>query len=452
MKYILLLALIFIGCESTNDPEINNQLLTPQIRKLYVTNDGITLPWGYADTLQVVIEIQRKIEDENYQLITLLTYSQYSDKYEFLDTSLTNGKIAYYRIRAKYGPRVSDFATYPPVVKHTLEIVDTNFASYPEFKVIKLANEKILLVGKIYSEDYNSSMVFDPISYVWNTPIYLPIYQSNFSLDLMNDGNVLLTGGNGTSGYSNKTFVYDVNTNLWQESVPMNYKHSSHSTILLQDANLFVVGGVYAGSTYSNKCEIFDIQINQWIETSSLNLARSHHSTTLLPDGRILIAGGYTRDGYNDLTSSSEIYDINENIWYNVASMKTPRIDHSTVLLPDNRVLVVGSDNPYVHTRECEVYDIQSNIWLSIPDMAYYYVSQAANLLNDGRVIVIGNTGSMNGEKFNSEIYYPDKNIWVQCNLMPDINNFRDCVLLSNNRLVIMGGQLENYMYIMNFN
>jgi hypothetical protein len=184
----------------------------------------------------------------------------------------------------------------------------------------------------------------------------------------------------------------------------------------------------------------------------SLHIPRSNHSSVLLPNEKILVSGGYSNDGSNSLISSCEIYDIQGNFWEISASMNIARVDHSALLLPDGRIMVVGCDNPYNITRKCEMYDIQANIWSPIIDMAYTYVSHEATLLNDGKVIVVGDVGNLNDEKFNSEIYYPDKNLWVQSNLMPNIKQFRKSILLSNNKLAVLGGEIENYLYLMDFN
>jgi hypothetical protein len=450
----IFIAFLLIGCENTNEPNSNTDLLIPHIIRNYVTNDGITLRWVYEDTLKVMIEVQRKTENENYEQIALLTYSQYSlgDRYEFLDNSLENGIIAFYRIRANYGNNYGEFAYYLPVVKHRVEIVDTNFSDYNEFTAIKLANENILVVGKKYSEGYNSSIVYDPIGNIWSTKVYLPIYLSGFRINLLKTEQILLTGGTNSNTHSNKAYLYNSNENLWQEVTNMNYPHSNHSAIVSSAGSLFVLGGNLANSAYSNKCEIFDIQNNQWLNMDSLHISRSNHSSVLLPNEKILVSGGYSIDGSNALISSCEIYDIQGNFWEIAASMNVARVDHSALLLSDNRIMVVGCDNPYNLTRKCEMYDIQSNIWSPITDMTYTYVSHEATLLNDGRVIVIGDFGNLNNEKFNSEIYYPEKNLWVQTNLMPNIKQFRKSILLSNNKLAILGGEIENYLYLMDFN
>ena len=83
-----------------------------------------------------------------------------------------------------------------------------------------------------------------------------------------------------------------------------------------------------------------------WRETGTMAFPRTYHTLTLLPDGTVLATGGGpTTDaiGVDDATLAAELWSPVTETWTTMASMRSPRLYHSTaLLLPDGRVLVAG--------------------------------------------------------------------------------------------------------------
>lgn len=84
---------------------------------------------------------------------------------------------------------------------------------------------------------------------------------------------------------------------------------------------------------------------------ASMLYRRMHHNATVLPDGTVLVTGGTTTalsDEDNYAVLAAEIWTppagtTGGGSWARAASMRTPRLYHSTaVLLPDGRVLTAG--------------------------------------------------------------------------------------------------------------
>jgi hypothetical protein len=100
------------------------------------------------------------------------------------------------------------------------------------------------------------------------------------------------------------------------------------------------------GNPGTRTAEIIDLNAAApaWRYTHSMAFARRHNNLTLLPDGKVLVTGGTAAD--NDESRavfSAELWDPATGLWMTMASMKVPRLYHSTaLLLPDGRVLSAG--------------------------------------------------------------------------------------------------------------
>lgn len=89
-----------------------------------------------------------------------------------------------------------------------------------------------------------------------------------------------------------------------------------------------------------------------WRATNSLKHPRVMPDATLLPDGTVLVTGGSSvgmagnkGDGATVPVMLPELFDPVAETWTTMNRMTVPRLYHSTaVLLPDARVLLVGTD------------------------------------------------------------------------------------------------------------
>ena len=127
---------------------------------------------------------------------------------------------------------------------------------------------------------------------------------------------------------------------------------------------------------------------------------RGFHSTTELSDGTVLVVGGLgpkNPDGSYPDVLGTETYKVGENKWKNgagplplpKATMAQHLSDHTTTLLNDGTVLLVGGGDPYVS----QVYDPKKDAWRWTADSLWYPRSMgytATRLRKDGRVLVVG--------------------------------------------------------------
>ena len=111
---------------------------------------------------------------------------------------------------------------------------------------------------------------------------------------------------------------------------------------------------------------------NTFVNAAPLNLARYGHTTTLLRDGRLMVIGGRV-PGSNAPTADCQIYDPVINLWTAANPLRVARFNHSATLMPDGKVLVTQGEAPLHEVPgtnhlvnavlETELYDPVTGRW-----------------------------------------------------------------------------------------
>src|SRR5689334_11254197 len=104
----------------------------------------------------------------------------------------------------------------------------------------------------------------------------------------------------------------------------LNSARRGHTATLLQDGKILIVGGDNQNGIVG-QAEIFDSMTNTSAPGPSLTTARTDHAAIALSDGRVLVLGGRNEGG---LLTSSEIYDPVAGGFTSGPSMTTPRSGH----------------------------------------------------------------------------------------------------------------------------
>jgi hypothetical protein len=146
---------------------------------------------------------------------------------------------------------------------------------------------------------------------------------------------------------------------------PMNYprRFDGASVMYAQDQILAIGGDGAPGNppaggssrNITNTAETINLDSPNptWQYTGSMHYHRYLENATLLPDGTVLVTGGTSQQDNNDGNAlkgavyAGEIWSPTTGQWTTMASMKVPRLYHSTaILLPDAQVLVAGGGDP----------------------------------------------------------------------------------------------------------
>lgn len=170
---------------------------------------------------------------------------------------------------------------------------------------------------------------------------------------------------------------------------------------------------------------------------AAMTTERSGHTTTLLQNGKLLVVGG--SDALGNYLATAELYDPATNLWTSAGTMASARAQHTAVVLPNGNLLVAGGSNGSGPLASAELYDPVSNNWSAVANMPTAHSGHTATLLNGGKVLIAG--GSNGVQSSNAvEIYDPVLNSWSTAAAMASGRTRHTAVLLQNGKVLVAGG------------
>jgi hypothetical protein len=246
-------------------------------------------------------------------------------------------------------------------------------------------------------------------------------------------------------------FGLSLNSNSPAHIVPtgsMHDRRADHTATLLPDGRVLIVGGMAENGVFLNSAEVYEPKRGTFLVTDNMQSRRVEHTATLLPNGNVLIAGGIAgraREGGPGVVASTEIYDPATGHFIAGPMMNNPRTAHAAVLLPNNKVLVIGGlDNHDAPLASAEIYDLASNRFTATASMHSARITRSAVLLQDGRVLV---TGGDNGR--SAEVYDPAAATWLSVGDTISVRQKHAATLLRDGRVLITGGAPDDQWHPM---
>lgn len=267
------------------------------------------------------------------------------------------------------------------------------------------------------------------------------------------NGKVLVAGGLDNQNHELASAeLYDPKTGRWSHAASMSHARFGSTMTLLQNHDVLVTGGESpTGLTIS--AELYHSATNRWSRTGSMGTARANHTATLLANGKVLVAGGYNQDMSGGI-ASAEVYNPATATWSGTGSMATPRESHTASLLASGQVLVSGGNLDFLDgaVGSTETYDPKTGKWTTVGRMMTSRSSHVSVTLNDGSVIVAGGEyGNQAGsnplamtDRFNPNLgsWNPVGDMQVAQGAISHIAGraFHTATMLSDGRVLVAGG------------
>lgn len=170
---------------------------------------------------------------------------------------------------------------------------------------------------------------------------------------LLADGRLVRVGTESLTKY------FEPSTDSWSDGPQMRVgPRAAGSAVLLPDLTRVLAIGGHQSNLVTNTTEIVDLEQPSlgWRYSAPMANARRNLNAVLLPDEKVLVVGGNLVGNYDSPVMATEMFDPATETWTTMAAHAAPRAYHSTaVLLPDGRVLSAGQTSGTQQTT-AEVY------------------------------------------------------------------------------------------------
>jgi len=342
---------------------------------------------------------------------------------------------------------LTDSAIYDPGTNRWFQTGKLNVAR--AFATTTLLNDGTVLVAGGQGTGgvaLNTAELYDPATGKWTLlPWTLATARFTHRAILLSTGNVLVLGGQNAGGATATAEIYDASTQKWSAAAAMANARYTFTATVLQSGSILVTGG-QPQATVGNTGEVYDPVGNTWTTVAAkMNAARFSHTATLLNDGTVLLAGGK-----NSLTlATSEVFTLNASapasstFTPTTGPLATARLNHTDALLPNGTVMVTGGQGTGATGtyNTTEIYNPSTQTWSTVPtgNLVTGRWFHASVTLNGGKIMVVG--GQASDSTIGSEIYDPIAAAWSPAGGMGGGRWDHTSTRLPDGRILIVGGQ-----------
>ncbi len=233
----------------------------------------------------------------------------------------------------------------------------------------------------------------------------------------------------------NDLWKYDPTQNSWNQLTPSSSPRArqSHSAAV-SNGKMYIFFGVDSSYSYYYFLDdiwSYDPNTNSWKQEPSGGAApppRVHHSSVALPDGRILIFGGMGSDGK---TADPFVWSYNpaNGTWERKGALITGGLYGHGAAVTNGKMYLYGGYEGYESNSGMLVYDPIQDTWGIMPPARYF--PAVAALLN--KIYVFGGEAPATQQPLNDSWEFDTStNAWTQCASVPMAVSTSAAAALSN--------------------
>jgi hypothetical protein len=172
----------------------------------------------------------------------------------------------------------------------------------------------------------------------------------------------------------------------------MSVPRENHQAVRLQNGQVLVAGGNNASGILAS-AELYNPSTGTWTATGSMITASSRFSLTLLPDGQVLAAQGTSAELYNPATGS----------WTATGSAPNGVGGPNAALLENGEVLAIGES---ISTASA-LYNSSTGTWSATGSTGTTIINPITPRLLNGEVFVTGGFQSGQRSYSTAALYDP---------------------------------------------
>jgi N-acetylneuraminic acid mutarotase len=299
-----------------------------------------------------------------------------------------------------------------------------------------LSNGNLIAVGVDNRHVYELNLETE----IWSFRTELLVRRQSPTFTELDDGRILIVGGGQGATYFGSAEVYDPEFNTVQQVADIKYARTAHCATRLLDGRVLVTGGF--DSTEYSEVEIYDPRLNLWTEAEAMNFSRYFHECATLKDGKVMAFGGL-RSNNTIYPENTEIYDPNDNTWKGGPSILEGAMRAAVTPMPNDMYLMTGGTNDKGSISRSQLYNVESNSWLDGQNLNEARRNHSSTLLRDGLVLVVG--GETSGQQKlagneTCELFDPSSRTWHFTTSLAAGNANPPTLALTDGRVVVVGG------------
>ncbi len=307
-------------------------------------------------------------------------------------------------------------------------------------KLVLLKDGNVLTMSGAGVPYVSSSEIYDTVLNDWLYSGHVNVPRDQFEAVLLDDGQVLITGGQfgPGSGPTGSTELYNPITQTWSITDSLSIPRQTPLTVKLKNGKVLATGGLQTAAT-----ELYDPITHTWemLTETHVQRAGNNREIILLDNGKVLVIGSPY-----EATVVTELFDPATNTWSLTGNLIIPRKYGTLTKLTDGRVLLVNGINDTGYTTDAEIYDPMTEKWTSVAPLTYTRHLANAITLDDGRVLVAGGGNEKDADMTKTEIYNPNTNTWSIDASLHVGHHTADMVKLKDGK-VLIGGGYDSFTY-----
>lgn len=211
-------------------------------------------------------------------------------------------------------------------------------------KLIKIDENRVMAISGIHTlscEIYNIAENKWTLADSINNRRY-----AQWTATLLKDSRILITGGlnifgeNDETKYPRSCEIYIPSSDKWIFVDSLDIGRYGHSAVLLNNGEVLITGGFNVERI--NQALLFKPEDNTFTKIDTPALYRHNHNSLLLNNEKVLISGGTNLRTLNDLISSVDEFSSGSNIFEPRFNIYMPLENHSVFELLNSQLLAVG--------------------------------------------------------------------------------------------------------------